>query len=560
MYTQMPIGIDDFRTVREGYYFVDKTDVIKKLVDHHGQVMLFTRPRRFGKTLTMSMLDYFFDLNKKEIGQKLFAGLAISHMDDRYRMEQGAYPVIFLSLKDFHNTTWSSMYRSFRLLMQRVFARYMYLLDGNQLLPFEKDTFNRVITLQAEPEEYEASLQTLSGFLYKYHGIRPLILIDEYDAPLYIAYQYGYYEDAIPFWKGWFNGALKTNPFLNFAVLTGVQRIAKESIFSGLNNLDVLSVLDEPYRDAFGFTRENVEKMLADLGCQASLSKIQKWYDGYSFGGCEIYNPWSVIQYIDKGCKAKPYWVNTSENGILKELLAHATTFRIQELEGLLQGKSVTVTLNDNVTYRNLWQDDSSLYTMLLTTGYLTAGKAVGSTYNRYALRIPNEEIREVYSQEILNTLAEGVGQNDFDGMFEALATGNVSLFEKRLQTILTHFVSTYDTANRESFYHGFMLGMTALFMNTQYIVSSNRESGYGRFDVALFPKTSHKAGVVMEFKVAESVAQLSEKAAEGLQQIQEKQYLGEFESRHISHVWKYGIAFCGKQVRVLSEISSNCV
>lgn len=279
MNTKMPVGMSDFKTVRETCYMVDKTDFICRLLDNHKSVTLFTRPRRFGKTLTMSMLDYFFSIDKKNISETLFDNLNIATRSSSYMEHRGKYPVIFLSLKDFYNTTWESMYRSFRLFMQGVYAKYTYLLDSSRLSSFEKEGIQRILYLKAEPEEYQISLQRLAVLLYKHHQIRPIILIDEYDAPLQRAYEQHFYEEALPFWKGWFNATLKDNEVVYFAVMTGVLRIAKESIFSGLNNLDVFSVLNSQYSDVFGFTKSEIDTMALDLGCQDKIEEIKQWCD-----------------------------------------------------------------------------------------------------------------------------------------------------------------------------------------------------------------------------------------------------------------------------------------
>ena len=555
MNREMPVGVDDFKEAREQYYIVDKTAFIGELIDKHKKVTLFTRPRRFGKTLTMSMLDYFFSIDKKDISKTLFRGLAIDKSEKNYiENHQNQYPVIFITLKDFHNPTWESMYRSIRLLMQEVYAQYPYLRNSDALQPFEQAFIDRITYLTAEPEEYQMSLQRLSGFLYKYFGKQPIILIDEYDAPLQRAYMGRFYQEAALFWKGWFNAALKNNRYLHFAVLTGVLRIAKESIFSGLNNLDVYSVLDEQYSRVFGFTSHEVQRMVQDLQCEDTLREIKQWYDGYTFGQTEIYNPWSVIKYFATLCKPAAYWISTSDNGILQQLLHNVDTTQLKVLQDLLTGKHVTTSINDNIIYQNVTLDKSSLYTMLLTTGYLTVDTAIDKADERYALRIPNEEIRRVYRLEILNTLIHSWNKDAFDVMSDALVHGQAAVFERQLQQLLIHFVSAFDAANKESFYHGFMLGMTALFITKDYVIESNRESGYGRFDLAIFPMNPVHAGVIMEFKVAQSEAELKTKAQEALQQIETKAYITEFKKRQIANVWKYGIAFSGKHVKIVQS------
>ena len=355
------------------------------------------------------------------------------------------------------------------------------------------------------------------------------------------------------------SSALKTNDSLEFAVLTGVLRVAKESIFSGLNNLDVYTVNSQKYSDVFGFTPQEVQKMAHDLGKTDTLPEIRKWYDGYRFANQDIYNPWSVNKYFDAGCIPAPYWVNTSGNGILKELLHHADLRRIKTIQNLLNGETVTVTLNEGVVYESIEKDPSALYTLMLTTGYLTAVEKSAYSYDRYGLRIPNEEVKWVYGTEILNHLAKGINRNTFDDLFDALLHGQQEDFQDLLQTILIHVVSTYDTANKESFYHGLLLGMTALFLDKEdYDIKSNRESGYGRFDLAIFPKQRGRSGVIMEFKVASNEQQLEQKAKEGLDQIQTQDYTATFRDLGITTVWQYGIAFCGKKLCVLCKLQQK--
>lgn len=553
MNTNMPVGVSDFKKVREKYYFVDKTDFICRLLDTHTDVTLFTRPRRFGKTLTMSMLDYFFSIDKRKDGNLLFTGLAVEKAGPAYMKHQGQYPVIYMTLKDFYNPTWESMFRSFQLLIQEIYGSFSYLLQSDCILAFEKDGIQRILELKASPEEYLVSIKKLSSLLYKYHGIQPIVLIDEYDAPLQHAYDGNYYEEALIFWKGWFNNTLKDNPSLNFAVLTGVLRIAKESIFSGLNNLAVYSTVEQKYSDVFGFTTTEVKEMTQKLHMEHKLSEIQQWYDGYTFGTTEIYNPWSVIQYVANHCTAAPYWIHTSDNGILQALLHQATPQQMEEIQNLLQGKNVAASLQPNVVYRALHTEPKALYTILLTTGYLTAVADVSQADNRYLLRIPNAEIRRVYRLEILDTLAKNVDSDTYEDLFDYLLAGQADKFATQLQSLLVRFASTYDTAAKESFYHGFMLGMTALFLIKDYEIVSNSESGYGRFDLAIFPLDVTKPGVIMEFEVAPDESTLESKANEGLQQIEQKEYVTAFQKRNIQHVWKYGIAFCGKHVYVAS-------
>lgn len=551
MNVRMPIGVDDFKELRENYYFIDKTDFIRQLIDDHSKVTLITRPRRFGKTLTMSMLEYFFSIDKKEESKDLFHGLAVEKAGVSYMKHRGVYPVIFISLKDGQSPSWEQMLNFFRLFLRRLYLQYAYLMKTDTLDDCMKEDYYRIVNRQADQTEMAFALTRLMEIMQAYYGQPVILLLDEYDAPIQYAWDHGYYDQCIGFMRQFLSSALKTNRALDFAVLTGVLRVAKESIFSGLNNLSVCSVLSRKYSNILGFTPAETAVMAEDLGVEKKLPELRQWYDGYRFGTDDMYNPWSVINYMDNECTPMPYWVHTSGNYILKQLLSHADCLRIKELQGLLDGKTVTVSLNETVMYDQIEKDASALYTLLLTTGYLTIESASPTTYNRYSLRIPNEEIKQVYGQEILNTVAVGADRNTFDTLFDALFSGQEKDFEGRLQQILLRFASTYDTANKESFYHGFMLGISALFLDKQYIVESNKESGYGRFDIAIFPKDTQKAGVILEFKAADRTESLEKQADEALRQIQDRQYEVEFAKQEIVSVWKYGIAFFGKQVCV---------
>lgn len=553
MQKRMPIGVDDFLEAAANYYLVDKTAFIKDFLDHHGQVTLVTRPRRFGKTLTMSMLDYFFSIEKGKQTKELFRSLAIGHIDGNYMKYQGTKPVIFMTLKGVENDTWPLLFGAYKYCVQREYQKYRKIYESGHLAEEEKRYFARMLDLTGSEEDYQQSLYKLSKFLHDYYHVKPIILLDEYDAPLQYAYTHGFYDEAITFFRSWFNNGLKSNEHLDFALLTGVLRLAKESIFSGLNNLDVCTVTGNKYAETFGFTEDDVAHMAADLGRESKLPELKHWYDGYRIGNQSIYNPWSVVCYFAGDCHPMPYWVNTSANDILHRLLHHADVPRIEMIHDLLEGKTVRVTLNESVIYKDIAKDRSALFTMLLTTGYLTIDGISPSSYNRFSLRIPNEEVRLVYSTEILNHLADGVNRDTFDTLFDALLYGDAREFEQYLQTILLHVVSAFDTAGKEAFYHGLLLGMTALFLDKDYEIRSNEESGYGRFDLAVFPKKENAAGVIMEFKVAENAEHLESKAQEALEQIEEKKYDTIFSDRNISKVWKYGISFCGKQVKVLS-------
>ena len=551
----MPIGVEDFKKLRDkNYYFVDKTYFIQQFLDNHGDVTLITRPRRFGKTLTLSMMDWFFSIQKQKESKGLFDALAISRAGEEYMGQQGQHPVIFFSLKDIKNIAWKSwaeMLDYIRVSFSFSFAEYQDVIE-NCTLAGEKRLLVRVLSQEASVNELSLSLVSLMRAMQSYYGKKVILLLDEYDVPIQQAWEGGYYEPCIGFMRQFLSPALKTNDSLDFAILTGVLRVAKESIFSGLNNFKLCSILDGRYSDVFGFTAEETENLLAKLHLSDKMLEVQSWYDGYRIGGQEMYNPWSVLNYIDNDCMPRPYWVRTSENGILKSLLENPNPLQITALQDLVEKKTIEVTLNESIVYPDIQADASALFTLLLTTGYLTVVKVMPELDDRYLLRIPNLEIRKLYHTEILDYIVQGAHKNVFDNLFIFLLKGDAERFSWQLKDILQKFVSTWDTANKESFYHGFMLGMSVLFLNQDYVVESNRESGYGRFDLAIFPKDATKSGVIMEFKAAVREDELENKAQDALQQIADKKYDTEFTKRGIRKVWKYGIAFYGKQVCVM--------
>lgn len=400
----------------------------------------------------------------------------------------------------------------------------------------------------AGQNEMQLALTLLVKMMHQHFGKPVILLLDEYDAPIQQAWEHGFYTECIAFMKQFLGSVLKGNRDLDFAVLTGVLRVAKESIFSDLNNLDVCSVMDAAYRDVIGFTPQEVAQMAEDLSMTTALPALKAWYDGYLFGGAEIYNPWSIVNFFRHG-DVGDYWVNTSGNGIIREMLRHVTAETETDLLSLLQGRHVTALIREGVIYEDIGRDTDALYTMLLTTGYLTAvSRKRGIGGIRCELVIPNREVQDVYRFEILDKMRGRFSVSRLETMFDDLLSGNGKAFSELLGGYLRDLVSVYDTANKESFYHGFVLGMTALFVS-DYIIESNRESGYGRFDLAIIPKDVSKAGVIMEFKVASREADMAAKAKEALQQIEEREYVTEFRQRGIQRVWKYGIAFCGKKI-----------
>ena len=548
----MPVGVDNFREmVSRDYYFVDKTNFIRELLDNKNKVTLITRPRRFGKTLAMRMLQEFFDINAA--GRDTFKGLNISRAGEKYIQHRGKYPVIFFSLKDIATGNYQDALRDLCGKISDLYAEYGFLAESPALNEREKEYFLSVYNI-ADHEQYGRdkwgkSLKMLTVYLWKHYGVKTILLLDEYDAPIQHAWEDGYYEDMIRFMRQFYSEVLKGNDALEFAVLTGVLRVAKESIFSGLNNLKVCSVLSEDYSDIFGFTGQEVARMAADLQMEDKLPEIREWYDGYSFGGSEIYNPWSVIMYFDAKCKPAPYWVNTSGNGIIKYMLDRLDGRGREDLQSLMDGNTISKQVQEGIIYEEIGSNADDLYTMLLTTGYLKCTSSQDSLLGTYMdLQIPNLEILRLFTREIAQNFTGYRGVSDITNMMDEMLKGNAVLFEEDLNRILRNSVSYHDAANGESFYHGMMLGFCVLLKDS-HIVESNRESGYGRFDLALIPTDRRYYGVIMEFKRAADEGQLEDKALEALAQIEELSYIAEFQQRQIEKVWKYGIAFCGKKV-----------
>ncbi len=542
---RLPVGEDDFAKVRREYYFVDKSPFIREFIDRHGAVTLFTRPRRFGKTLTLSMLRYFFDIERAEENRQLFSGLAIAD-DDEAMQEQGTRPVVFLSLKEWKRLDWSGMQEEIRMHLANLFAEYRFLHMQN---PRDQQIFTAVLQETANLSTLRNALAFLMHLLEEHYGKKPILLLDEYDTPIQAAWSRGYYQEAIDFFRGFLSSALKTNPSLDFAVLTGVLRISKESIFSDLNNLQVDSVLHTTFPVAFGFTEAEIRQLGTNLGCTASVPEIKDWYDGYRMQGHEIYNPWSVLQYFANDCEPRPYWVNTSGNAILAELMRSIDDEHAATLESLLQGGSVQAFLREGVIYSDIGDDEDALYTLLVTTGYLTvAGEKRIGYETQYDLCLPNKEMQSLFADEILRRFRHYQKKSALVRLMQALLAGDAEKAQTGLSKFLVSMVSAFDTGAKESFYHGFVLGMTAVLV-PDYEVQSNREAGKGRFDVAVFPKDARKPGLLFEFKTAESEAELEGKADEALQQMADRDYLTPFRARDIQEVHQYGVAFCGKQV-----------
>lgn len=493
------------------------------------------------------MLDYYFSIEKKEESKNLFEGLQISQCSPKYSLEKNKYPVVFLSLKEIAGNTWEEMQEYIAYFLARLFVQFNKLQKGLNIQQ-EKDYFERIKSQKGNIAENTNSLKMLTELLEKYYQKKVIVLIDEYDAPIQKAKENNYYTQAISFFREFYGNALKGNKSLHFAVMTGVLRITKESIFSGLNNVDICSITSERYNTAFGFKQEEIEKICNDLKIKNKLKEIKKWYDGYRFGETAIYNPWSVINYIANKCIAKPYWINTSGNSVLNELLLNEPEEN-EKLRNLLNNQKLAISLNEGMVYGDIGKELKNIYTLLLLTGYLTITPNSKINRDRCFVKIPNEEIKWAFNKEILDRLIKGVNKAAFDDLYESMIKGDAPKFQEKLQMILLKTVSYYDVADKECFYQGLLLGLTAMAVTGDYKLKSNEEHGKGRPDITLIPQNRKGPAIIIELKLAQSETELEKRAIAGLNQIQEKEYDVDIKSPRVTNVWKYGIAFYKKSV-----------
>lgn len=548
----LPIGISDYVRAQSEYYYVDKTLLIKDFLDRKPLVSLFTRPRRFGKTLNMDMLRVFFEISKENTG-KHFEDKAIWKCGEEYRSHQGKYPVIFLTFKDVKFDTWEGTIDKIKGLLQEEYGRHQELLASDKLSAYEKEYFGKILDSSANEVELTSALERLSKMLTSHYGKAPIIIIDEYDTPIQEGYAKDFYEEIIGFMRNFFSGAFKDNKNLSYGFLTGILRIAQESIFSGLNNLTVNSVMDEEYDRYFGFTEDEVEQMLDYYGASEKEAELKEWYDGYLFGKEEIYNPWSVINYISKGCIPQAYWVNTGKNEVLEDVLKVATDDIIERLYSLLQGERVIARIDQNVVYRSLTEEPANIYSLLLVAGYLKTPikELQGDGSYLCEVSIPNKEIAAVYKNEILSHLLQigAISRTTANKIAESLYANDDRKLQGAIAEYMDKAISFYD-AGTESFYHGLMLGLIAL-MDSRYKIKSNRESGDGRYDISMFPKEERNPGIIMElkWKKALSTEELDRLAEDAFAQIEDMRYDSEMKEEGIKEILKFGIAFTGKKV-----------
>ena len=550
----LPVGISDFVRAQSEYYYVDKTLLIKEFLDRKALVSLFTRPRRFGKTLNMDMLRVFFEISDEDTS-KYFVDKAIWNCGADYRAHQGKYPVIFMTFKDVKFDSWEATFSKITELLQDEFGRHAELKNSDKLEKYEKDYYEKVLNGSANEVELSASLLKLSKMLTEHYGTAPIIIIDEYDTPIQEGYSKSFYDEIIGFMRNFFSGAFKDNRNLSYGFLTGILKISQESIFSGLNNLMVNSVMDEEYDSFFGFTEAEVYEMLEYYGVSDKADELRKWYDGYLFGSTEIYNPWSVINYISRGCLPQAYWVNTGKNEILEDVLDSATDDITEKLKALLVGEKVIAKIDQSVVYRSLTEDPANIYSLLLVAGYLkTIRKELqGDGSWLCEVAIPNREISAVYKSEVLTHLLQigAMGRTTANKIAESLYALDSKKLQDGIGEYMKKSISFYD-AGAEGFYHGMVLGLVAL-MDNQYKIRSNRESGDGRYDISLIPRESKYPGIIMELKWDKELSdkELDSLSVEALKQIGKKGYDAEMREEGVEDIIKLGIAFSGKNVKI---------
>lgn len=556
-----PIGISDYKLAVSKYYYVDKTLLIKDIIDYAPLVSLFIRPRRFGKTLNMDMLRVFFEKSCVD-NSVYFANTRIWECGEEYRSEQGRYPVIFFSFKDIKYDTWEETIDNLKDTISAEYRRHEYLLGDSVLNEADVDYFKQVQNKKLEETLWAGTLKRLSNLMYSYHKISPIILIDEYDTPIQQGYMKDYYDKIIGFMRNFLSGGLKDNPCLHMAFMTGILRVAKESIFSGLNNLTVNSVLDKKYRRYFGFTRDEVKKLLEDCGRVRKMKEVKEWYNGYLFGGMEIYNPWSVLSYADNDFFPQTYWQSTGSNEILGEIMGIASSEMLEEMRTLLSGQSISAYIDTSVVYPDVKRNPASVYSFLIMAGYLTvkSGQALYDGNSLCDVVIPNREITIVYEKEILSKMEDIVPMSSSTAVLRALLLKEDEKVQEELQKFLQTAISYHD-ASAEGFYHGLLLGMSAM-LNQYYEITSNREAGYGRYDIQLRPKDRTRYGYLVEVKAlqvkektdAETVQRkLQNLAQEALEQIDNMRYEMELKQYGCMMIRKLGIAFYKKECRVVS-------
>ena len=536
---KIPIGVENFKEIiNNNCYYVDKTKFIEEILNDGSKIKLFTRPRRFGKTLNMSTIKHFFDIKNNEENRKLFNNLDIEK--SVYIKEQGQYPVIFISMKGIKDITWEEAKSSLKILISKLYSEFKYLLDD--LDEFDLPRFKKYLLADIDFANLKNALEFLTRVLYEKHKKEVILLIDEYDSPLISAYEHNYYDEAINFFKVFYGEALKTNDYLKMGIITGIIRVIKAGIFSDLNNLRVYSILDKQYSDFFGFTEKEVERMLIDFNIEYNLPEVKSWYDGYRFGDTEVYNPWSILNFVQNR-ELEGYWIGTSGNFLIKEVLKDSNSEINISLEKLFNGEKIEEVITGNsdlsslLSYHEIWE-------LLLFSGYLTVDKKIDEDV--YSLRLPNKEIRKFFKNEFIDIT---FGASEFRKTMETLKNNKIEEFEKNLQNILLKSTSYMDGKN-ENFYHGLFLGMS-FYLDNKYSVKSNREAGLGRYDVLIEPINKKERAFILEFKVSDSEKNLENFSKKALEQIINKKYNIELIKKGIKDITYIGIAFYKKQLRI---------
>ena len=557
MKKKLPIGISNFKEIIEDeYYYFDKTEFIENLFEEVSKIKLFTRPRRFGKTLNMSMIRYFFDIGNKDENRNLFENLKIS--ENEYFEKQGTAPVISISFRNYDESSWGNGFEMIKNTISDLYDEFEFVKEN--LSARKKEKYDSILFNRATEATWKLSLLDLTKYLYEYYGKKVVVLIDEYDQPIIDSYVKGYYQEAISFFKTFYGVVLKDNNYLEIGIMTGILRVAKENIFSGLNNLRVHTILDNRFTEYFGITESEVEKALKDFNLEFELQDVQKWYNGYLFGDIKVYNPWSIINFLNDE-KLKPYWVNTSGNELIKLYLKKLKNEIFDDFSKLLNREEIYKRINENMTFSNLESNYSkNIWNLFFHSGYLTLAKKIEDDGMCY-LKIPNEEILKMFSEMFIEIYFEDYEK--FLYMSNALREGNISDFEKYLKEVLLENVGIFDVSGiyREQFYHGLMLGII-LTLKNEYEITSNNFSGKGRYDLLLKPKNleKRKEGIILELKVVNAMENLSEdKIFEklenecdiALQQIEKKEYASVLKNSGVKNVLKIGIAFFGKEVAV---------
>lgn len=550
----LPVGVSDYRLASTEYYYIDKTMMLKDFIDERPMVTLFTRPRRFGKTLNMDMLRTFFEKTNEDTS-KYFKDKKIWEQGEYYRSFQGKYPVIFITLKDVKHNSWDNTFANIGSIISSEYCRHSDLSKSPKLDKKQKDFYDKMVSEKFSAVDLERSLLYLSEMLKKHYGEGAVIIIDEYDTPIQSGHTSGFYDDVIAFMRNLLSGCFKDNKSLAFGFLTGILRVAKESIFSGLNNLTINSVLDNKYSEYFGFTANEVKEMAAYYSAPDKFDEVYEWYDGYRFGKTDIFNPWSVINYFSNDCEPRAFWLSTGSNDIIGEIIKEADNEIYERLSSLVNGGSFTTYIDTSVIYPQIKNNPSSIYSFLLMAGYLKVVKSSVSISGDFMCEValPNKEISLVYRKEILQKLENLIPQATAIAVEEAIFSGNGEKLRDIISNFLIQSVSAFDAAG-ENFYHGFMLGVCALFGNSY--VTSNRESGDGRYDIALSPKVNNLPGIIIELKAEKNCNEneLQELAKTALKQINDKKYDTELKSKGVKTIYKYGVAFSGKHVAVEAE------